>query len=209
MARAASEESVGREGPNQAPSDRSLLGRIRRGQGDAATLLYMRYADRLRALASAQCSPHLARRVEPDDIVQSVFRTFFRRVSRGDYDVPGGEELWKLFLVIALNKIRAAGAFHRAAKRDVRLSVGGEGFDRAVQSEARADEMPLTILRLVIEEVLVGLPPSHRQIVELRIEEYDVAEIALKTERSKRTVERVLQQFRQRLSAILYEPEVQ
>src|SRR5437867_3654775 len=120
MALATSEEFMGSEFPNQAPSDRSLLGRIRRGQGDAATLLYLRYADRLRALAIAQCSSDLARRVEPDDIVQSVFRTFFRRVSRGNYNVPAGEELWKLFLVIGLNKIRAAGAFHRAAKRDVR-----------------------------------------------------------------------------------------
>jgi RNA polymerase sigma-70 factor (ECF subfamily) len=65
--------------------------------------------------------------------------------------------------------------------------------------------MALTVLRLLIEEVLAGLPSSHRQIIELRIEEYDVAEIAQRTQRSKRTVERVLQQFRQRLSTILHE----
>ena len=42
--------------------------------------------------------------------------------SQGDYDVPPGEELWGLLLVIALNKIRTEETFHRAAKRDVRLS---------------------------------------------------------------------------------------
>src|SRR2546428_2278489 len=98
-------DSTARQGTNRALSDRSLLGRIRRGQKDAATVLYMRYAERLRALAVAQCSPGLAKRVEPDDIVQSVFRTFFRRVTQGQYDVPAGEELWKLLLVMALNKI--------------------------------------------------------------------------------------------------------
>ncbi len=51
-------------------------------------------------------APDLAGRVDADDIVQSVFRTFFRRVAKGDYEVPDGEELWKLFLVIALNKVR-------------------------------------------------------------------------------------------------------
>ena len=35
-------------------SNRSLLRRFRAGQSDAATLLYLRYADRLRALAARQ-----------------------------------------------------------------------------------------------------------------------------------------------------------
>ena len=39
----------------------------------------------------------------------------------------------------------------------------------------------------------------------LEIEGYEVAEIAVKTERSKRTVERVLQEFRQKMRAILSE----
>jgi RNA polymerase sigma-70 factor (ECF subfamily) len=189
----------------QAVSDRSLLRRLRVGQEDAATQLYLRYAHRLRALAAARCSPDLAARVDPEDIVQSVFRTFFRRAARGDYDVPAGEELWKLFLVIALNKIRAVGAHHRAAKRDVRLSAGSDALEQAVHGAATQNETALSVLRLVIDEVLESLPPVQRQIIELRIEEYDVAEIAQKTQRSKRTVERVLQQFRTRLAAILEE----
>src|SRR5437588_12669938 len=106
-----------------APSDHSLLARLRGGQKDAAMELYLRYAQRLRALVRARCSSQLARRLEPDDIVQSVFRRFFRRVLQGDYDVPPGEELWGLLLVIALNKIRTEETFHRAGKRDIRLSA--------------------------------------------------------------------------------------
>src|SRR5262249_14642505 len=83
-----------------APSDHSLLRRYRGGQADAATQLYLRYAERLLALAAAQCAPDLAPRVDPEDIVQSVFRTFFRRAAKGQYDVPEGEELWKLFWLI-------------------------------------------------------------------------------------------------------------
>ena len=69
--------------------------------------------------------------VDAEEIVQSVFRTFFRRAAHGHYSVPDGEEMWKLLLVIALNKVRAAGAYHRAAKRDMRQTVGGEAFERA------------------------------------------------------------------------------
>ena len=209
MARAASDEAdaVARAAATQAPSDLSLLVRIRRGQQDAATALYLRYAARLRALAVSQCSSEMARRVEPDDIVQSVFRTFFRRVSQGRYDVPAGKELWRLLLVIAINKIREAWGFHRAAKRDVRRSVQGQRFEQAMDAETGPDDMAFATLRMVVDDVLAGLPASHRQIVELRIEEHDVASIADNTTRSKRTVERVLQQFRDKLSAILHEHE--
>src|SRR5258708_6854953 len=148
--------------PDETPSDHSLLRRFRRGQDDAPTLLYLRYAERLRALAAAQRSAGLAARVDPEDIVQSVFRTFFRRAAEGQYDVPEGEEIWKLLLVIALNKIRALGAFHHAARRDVRMTSGGESYDRAVDAGTGRDDGPLALLRLVVDEGLDALPPGHR-----------------------------------------------
>jgi RNA polymerase sigma-70 factor (ECF subfamily) len=189
---------------DEAPSDHSLLLRFRRGQNDGPTLLYLRYAGRLRALAAAQSAPGLAARVDPEDIVQSVFRTFFRRAAGGQYDVPQGEEIWKLLLVIALHKIRSAGEFHRAARRDVRQTAAGAAYDRAVESAHGQDDGPLTILRLVIDEILDDLPPGHRPIVERRIEGYDVGEIAEQLQRSKRTVERVLQEFRRKLDAQIH-----
>src|SRR5438094_139979 len=99
-------------------TDHSLLGHIRGGDEQAAEELYHRYADRLCALVKARCSTNLARCEEPEDIVQSVFRRFFRRARQGHYEVPAGEELWRLLLVIALNKIRAAESYHHAKKRD-------------------------------------------------------------------------------------------
>jgi RNA polymerase sigma-70 factor (ECF subfamily) len=186
-------------------SDRSLLRRLQQGQADASTELYLRYAERLLALASSQSSSDLARRVDPEDIVQSVFRTFFRRASLGQYAVPDGEEIWKLLLVIALNKVRATGAFHRAAKRDVRRTYGGEAFDRAVESRPGRDEDAMKVLRMVVEELLDSLPEAHRRMIELRIEGHELNDIAAAVQRSKRSVERVLQDFRQRLDALIGE----
>ena len=101
---------------DQEPSDHSLLRRFRHGNRDAADLLYQRYAHRRQALVRARFLPDLASRVDQEDIVQSVFGSFFRGVNRGAYDVPVGEELWHLFMVITLNKIRAKGVFHRRAQ---------------------------------------------------------------------------------------------
>ena len=188
-----------------AASDRSLLRRLQHGQPDASTELYLRYAERLLALAAAQTAPDLARRIDPEDIVQSVFRTFFRRASLGHYTIPDGEEIWKLLLVIALNKVRTVGAFHRAAKRDVRRTSGGTAFDRAVESQAGRNEDAMSLLRMVVEDLLQSQPEAHRRMIELRVEGHEVNDIAAAVQRSKRSVERVLQDFRQRLDALIQE----
>jgi RNA polymerase sigma-70 factor (ECF subfamily) len=185
-------------------SDHSLLRRLRRGEDDAATALYLRYARRLLALTRAQSSLEVRRQLEAEDIVQSVFLSFFRKAAHGMYDVPEGEELWNLLLVITINKIRAKGNYFRAARRDVRRNLQGE-FPESDPALAASDETALTELQLVIRELLATLPPKSAEIVEMRIARYEIAEIGLKTRRSLRTVERTLQDFRRRLAALLNE----
>jgi RNA polymerase sigma-70 factor (ECF subfamily) len=185
--------------------DDALLSKCREGSQDAATELYARYVKRLRALAELRCGASLAHRLDADDIVQSVFRSFFRGVKQGFYDVPEGEDLWKLLLVIALNKIRAKGAHHHAAKRDARLTKTLETDDPDVEDRLMRDEFSPFFMNMVLDEALGQLDPRQREIVELRVQGFEVAEIAEKTRRSKRTVERKLQEIRSRLRDILCE----
>ncbi|MBX7166425.1 MAG: hypothetical protein K1X74_08745 [Pirellulales bacterium] len=199
----ATPESDTASGGEEHASDRSLLRRLQAGNADAATQIYLRYARRLQALAKANVATDLAARVDADDIVQSVFRTFFRRAARGEYEVPEGEELWKLLLVIGLNKIRTVAAYHRAAKRDVGVSLGGGSLVMASDELPSGDETSLAILRMVIDETLAQLPATHRQILNLRIEGHEVADIAAQVTRSKRSVERILQELLHRLSSAL------
>lgn len=93
--------------------------------------------------------------------------------------------------MIALNKVRATGNFHKAAKRDVRRTEGQASVADAGATSGE-DEVAMTVLRLVVDELLEGLPESNRAMIELRIEGHEVAEIAGKVGRSKRSVERVL-----------------
>lgn len=193
-----------RRAPTDAePSDGSLLRRFRDGSQDAATQIYQRYFHRLRALAKAKCAPDLASRIDAEDIVQSVFGSFFRAASQGYYSVPAGEELWKLFLVIALNKIRARGAFHRAAKRDVRVTGSQEALENWIETTGGAADDAQKFLQFTIDEALERLSPIHKRMVLLRIEGYEVVEISQQTGRSKRTVERILQETRKQLADLL------
>ena len=183
------------------PSDGSLLRRIQGGEEDAATQLYLRYSNRLIALAKHNTSPELAVRFDPEDVVQPEFRSFFRRASGGCYDVPEGGELWRLLLVLALNKVRGLAIHHRAQKRSVRQTMSGEAADQVLQRHESQNPEPYQILQMVVDQILGTMTPLQRQIVELRIEGCSVPEIAESTGRSKRTVERVLQGFREQLSA--------
>ncbi len=194
--------SLESDGPQTDASDGSLLRRFQGGEENAATAIYLRYAQRLNLLARAKTGRELAVRLDPEDIVQSVFRTFFRRAAHGHYQVPDGEELWKLFLVIALNKIRTLGEFHRAAKRDVGHTTDLEKVGPGIADTHCPDEQAFRILQMTVDGLLAELPETQRRMVVLRIEGHDVQSIAQQTGRAKRSVERALQNFRERLSAV-------
>ncbi len=184
-------------------SDHQLLEQYRNGQMEASTRLYLKYADRLLGMTSRKSSSEVTRQVDPEDIVQSVFRTFFRRVDEGHYDVPESEDIWKLLLVITLNKIRTVVAYSRAAKRDGRRTESDLGFDFEQAKVDDRDEIALASLKMVIDEILSELIEVNREIVKLRIEGYEIDESACQVQRSKRTVERVLQEFRTRLAKMI------
>lgn len=179
-------------------SDGSLLRRYKSGDQAAATRLYLKYAHRLHGLAVAQTGQDLKTRIEPEDIVQSVFRTFFRRAKDGHYQVPDGEELWKLFLVIGLHKIRDAASYHRAEKRNVQKTLSLSDNDQDFAATA-PDKLAENTLQIVIDELLQSLNSSQKEIIMLRLEGMTVDDIAESTQRSRRTVERTLQKFRELL----------
>jgi len=97
----------------------NLLERWRAGDQAAAEELHRRYAQRLCALAEREIGRRLARRVGADDVVQSVFRTFFRRTAVGEFVIDHSGSLWQLLARITINKVRRQGEYHHAGKRNV------------------------------------------------------------------------------------------
>src|SRR5687767_8694721 len=103
-----------------------LIRRVREGDADAATELFDRYVERLMGLVRKRLSTKLARRIDPDDVVQSAYRSFFVRAREGRFDVSESGDLWRLLAAIAINKVLLNARHHRAEKRNVTLeeSVG-------------------------------------------------------------------------------------
>jgi RNA polymerase sigma-70 factor (ECF subfamily) len=179
-----------------------LVVRLRDGDPQAAEEIFARYAQRLTSLAEQQLSRKLAARLDGADVVQSVFRTFFRRSAAGEFRIDSSAELWRLLVQITLQKARAYGRQHTAGVRDVAAEAPG-GAAWLIEAVSR-EPGPAEAAALVdqIEELLRGLPAIYCDLLQLRLEGYSVSDTAARLGVSRRTVHRALYLLRQRLTRI-------
>lgn len=183
-----------------------LIERLRAGDPQAAEQLFQRYAQRLTHLAEQHLSHKLAGRLDGEDIVQSVFRTFFRRSSQGEFHIDGSAQIWRLLVKITVLKARAKGRYHAAQQRDVAAEFAGDAWlAEAVAREPGPEEAAALVDQ--IEALLHGLPPLCCQVLELRLQGHAVTEIAPRLGVSRQTVYRVLGLLQQRLTENIPSPE--
>ncbi len=185
-----------------------LVRRVRRGDEQAAQELFDRYVERLFALARSQCSPKLARRFDPEDIVQSAFRTFFHHARDGRYVLREAGDLWRLLATITMNKVRSQVRRHTAGKRttEAERSFGGKESLFGLPPEAIAREPSPDDACAMIEELgraVDRLPELYRRILELRLQGDPVDAIAREVGCSERTVHRATEVLKQRLEGQL------
>lgn len=181
---------------SESMDDLQLIACIRSGSEDAAAILYERYARRLEGLADRQMSAGIRRVTEPEDIVQSAFRSLFRGVRSGAYSAPEGRSLWNLLAVIAVHKVRRKATRQRSVTGAVSLSAAPDSDTFGTPEDALSPEGFEAALRECIE----SLSEDERTVVTLRIEGYTVEEISDRLSRSRRTVERQLQRIREQLT---------
>jgi RNA polymerase sigma-70 factor (ECF subfamily) len=182
-----------------APLDRSLLRLWQAGNEDAARQIFDRYVERLLALARKRISQRLASRVDPEDVVQSVFRTFFGRVKAGQFTIEDPDDVCKLLARITVNKTLRQIAFHKAAKRNASLETGhgDEAHDRLLEvldREPTPDDTNTFLDQL--EHFLSQLRPQDKQILEMRMQGYNNVEIAEKLGISDRKIRRLMERVR-------------
>ena len=170
---------------------------LRGGDPQAAEQLFARYAQRLTCLAEQQLSRKLAARLDGADVVQSVFRTFFRRSAAGEFRIDSSGELWRLLVQITVRKARARSRYHTAGPRDVAAETPGALLPEAVAHEPGPAEAAALVDQ--IEELLRGLPTLYCDLLQLRLEGYSVSDTAARLGVSRRTVHRALNLLQQRL----------
>ena len=169
------------------------------GDPRAAELLFARYAARLTQVAEQHLSRKVAAREGGEDVVQSVFRTFFRRSAEGQFQIDTSAQLWRLLVKITVQKVRTRGRYHAAKKRSAAEVAPeddvwvAEALDREPDPAAAAELVDL------MEAMLQGVPPLYCRVLELRLQGMVPADVARELNISRNTVYRALDLFKQRL----------
>ncbi len=173
----------------------------------AARMIWQRHFHDLLELARRNLDKRVRRRADEEDVLQSMFRSFCLRQGRGEYDLAGRDDLWKLLVTITLSKARNTAKAHRRGKRDV-------GRERAVKMAASDDSScpvwaleqmdardPTPAEAAVLNEALerrleVLGDPELRQVALWRLEGYTNREIGDRLDCTERSVERRLERIR-------------
>src|SRR5215831_9290628 len=92
--------------------------RLRDRDDAAARELFQRFTRQLIALAHNRFGAALKGKVDPEDVVQSAYKSFFRRYGEGKLKLVSWHSLWGLLTVITLRKAAARVKYHRADRRD-------------------------------------------------------------------------------------------
>ncbi len=96
-----------------------LLELHRQGDCEATRRLVQHYAQRLMRLAHKHLASRVKPRGEAEDVVQSVFKSFFVRDSQGQFQIDSSDDLWKLLVTLTVRKARGIWRKNTAGKRDV------------------------------------------------------------------------------------------
>ena len=172
---------------------------------DAARTLFERFTRRLIGLARGQLDARLHHKIDPEDVVQSAYKSFFLRYGEGALGAEGWEGLWGLLTLITLRKCADRVRYYRAECRDVAREAAApteeaEPWREAVSREPTPEEA--VVLTATLEPVLGDLNEDERPIIELSLQGHSTQEISEQLGRAERSVRRLRERVRRQLERL-------
>jgi RNA polymerase sigma-70 factor, ECF subfamily len=183
-----------------------LMDRLRSGEDEAAREVFARFAARLVGLARRHLDGRLAVKVDPEDVVQSAYKSFFIRQRDGTLEVGNWDGLWGVLTMITLRKCADRAAYYRADKRNVARELAGRPDDSGAGAagEIALDRQPSPEEAAVLAETVEALfaavdDPDERANLELSLQGFTATEISESLGRAERSVRRLRERVRKRL----------
>jgi len=181
------------------PSEGEFIDRVSRGNPSAAAELDYRYRQRLCRLVQRALDRGIRQREDPEDVVQTVLRTYFRRAAQGEFQIADSSDLWALLAKITRRKVLNRAEYHHAAKRRMGAETAlpcdlGGGRDPEPADAAIAAEL--------VERTLHGLEPRAGEVFQLRLAGCTEKEIAAELTCTRAEVRLHLKRIRERLTVL-------
>ena len=169
---------------------------------DAAAQFYARYMEKLMSLVERNLASRFSPRVDPEDLVQSIFRSWFSGAKEGRINPSSRDDVWTLLSVVALNKVRNKVKFHKAKKRDISRTKADEELLSSVPEPTPEDAGDFLDLVQVASQ---RLEEKARRTLELILEGRSVEEIAKDLGRTTKSVGRYKKDIGKVLKGLLDE----
>ncbi|MBT4864393.1 MAG: sigma-70 family RNA polymerase sigma factor [Planctomycetaceae bacterium] len=168
--------------------------------------IFDRFSRRLIAVARTRLDRPTQRKIDAEDVVQSVFRSFFTRRETGQLAADSSDDMWKILVVLTVRKCARKARDLRAARRDLRREVELPANPTDADLMFAIDRQPLPdeIVMLVetLDQLMAGATDVEREIIVARLDGFGPREISERIGSvSERKVYRVLAQVRKRLEA--------
>ena len=179
------------------------MAQLRSGDNDAAGKVFHRFAKQLIVLASKQLDPQLRRKVDAEDVTQSVFRSFFAHQAAGELvDLGSWDSLWGMLVVMTLRKCLRQKSFFYADCRDILREVtftpsaaeSGAGCDFCDRQPTPEEAAVLSETVADLLEQFAGRP---RQILTLFLQGLSAPEISAQVGCTERTVFRTYERVKE------------
>jgi RNA polymerase sigma factor (sigma-70 family) len=168
---------------------------------EAPRALFERFTRRLIGLARTHLDTHFRHKIDVEDVVQSVYKSFLIRYGEGGLAAEGWEGLWGLLTCITVRKCADRVRYHlaecRAIDREVSADAQDEPWRDAVGREPTPDEA--VALAETVENLLRGLDGDERSVVELSLQGFSTQEISAALGRAERSVRRLRERVRKQL----------
>jgi RNA polymerase sigma-70 factor (ECF subfamily) len=180
------------------PGDLDLIAEFKAGSESAARELFDRYCARLMRLAKRRIGQRMTSRVDPEDVIQSTFRTFFNRLRNDEFSFHEEDDLFKLLVRLTVRKTLRQITFHRAAKRNPELEAAQASDAQDLLQQISADEPPPEAAAALVEEFekfMGRLAPFDREVLGLKLQGFSTVEIAERLGSYDRKIRRILQRI--------------
>lgn len=180
-----------------------LIARLRHGDDEAAAEVFRHFVRRLVDFTRGHLETWVRQKTDPEDVVQSIYKSFFARYEAGQFVVADWDSLWGLLTRIAIRKCANHARFWQAACRESRREVS-----LSLQSASGKDGEPRTreptpaeaaALTDTLEYLMRGLSSRDREILVLHLQGHEIPAISVRMARSERTVRRALELVRLQL----------
>ncbi len=155
-----------------------FMRRIRAGDESAASELVQRFEPLIRREVRARLEDtRLSRSLDSIDVSQSVLASFFVRVAAGEYDLDEPEQLIRLLMKMARNKLVSKARRQFSEKREARRIDLGDDQLELVPDHADSPSQNASG-REMFQRFYARLTDEERQICDMRSRELSWDQVA-------------------------------